>query len=78
MMRRRGKRGKHTSPRRPLSASKEEWERWDSAASKLWPYTFAEWARTILNKAAEIDLRLAGARTARISARTSTRRRLGK
>lgn len=52
MMRRRGKRGKHTSPRRPLSASKEEWDRWDAAAAKAWPWTFAAWARHVLNDAA--------------------------
>jgi len=68
-MRRRGKRGKHTSPRRPLSASKEEWKAWDAAAGKAWPWTFAAWARDVLNRAA--------ARPAprRISARVSTTKR---
>jgi len=50
--RRRGVRGKHRSPRRPLSASTQEWEAWDTAAARTWPYTFAEWARTVLNAAA--------------------------
>ena len=52
MMRRRGKRGKHRSPRRPLSASREEWDSWDTAAARVWPHTFAEWARRVLNAAA--------------------------
>lgn len=54
--RRRGVRGKHRSPRRPLSAALTEWEAWDRAASRVWPFTFAEWARRTLNAAASAEL----------------------
>lgn len=67
---RRGKRGKHTSPRRLISASKQEWAAWDRAAAKVWPFTFAEWARARLN--AGVSKR---AISARIPARTYARKR---
>lgn len=52
-MNRRGKRGKHKSPRRVLSASSQDWERWDRAAAAHWPGTWADWVRKLQDDAAE-------------------------
>jgi len=72
---RRGKRGKHTSPRRLLSASKAQWETWDRAAEKFgWPYTFADWAREALDRKAWTDLHTPSPTSARISARISAKK----
>lgn len=37
-----------------MSASPEEWAAWDAAAARVWPFTFAEWARRVLNAAAAV------------------------
>lgn len=43
-------RNKHSSPRRVLTATAEEWATWDLARGT---FTWAEWARAALNVAAQ-------------------------
>lgn len=47
----RAKSGAHVQPRRLLSASEEQWKRWDSAAERA-RLTWADWARGLLDAAA--------------------------
>ena len=44
--------GAHSSPRRILSASPEQWDKW-TAAAKASGLTWAEWCRNLQEVAAE-------------------------
>jgi hypothetical protein len=44
--------GAHSSPRRILSATEEQWERW-SAAARASGLTWAEWCRSLQDAAAD-------------------------
>ena len=46
--------GAHVSPRRPLSASPEQWERWQREAERR-GLSWAEWARGVLDGVSRTD-----------------------
>jgi len=50
--------GAHSSPRRPLSGSHEEFALWDRAADHSDGASWAEWARGVLTDAAADELGL--------------------
>lgn len=52
-----GPSGRHSDPRRKLSASAESWLLWDLAAAHA-QQSFAEWARSVLTLAAAASLKL--------------------
>lgn len=80
MKRRHGNRGKHTSPRRLISASKDEFRQWDKVAARKFPWSFAAWARDTLNRAAlgTVASLAAKRKGPRISARTPAAKRKGR